>query len=168
MDGQQRLTSLSILLCAIRDHLRNTDAEGATRIDDLYLLNKWAKGLSRYTVLPTQADRKSWISLVERTPDAGGEDPIGIAYNYFLGVLAVGAEDGRPFDLEQLEQIIVARLSIVEIAAHADDNVYRIFESSTTPGSDSPRRTCCATTCSCGCPPGPSMSTSFSGCRYRN
>ncbi|WP_327039979.1 DUF262 domain-containing protein [Micromonospora ureilytica] len=128
VDGQQRLTSLSILLCAIRDHVRDTDPEAATRIDDLYLLNKWAKGLSKYTLLPTQADREAWISLVERKADAGGDDAIGVAYRYFLGALAAG-DDGQPFDLERLEQAIVARLSIVEIAAHADDNVYRIFES---------------------------------------
>jgi alkylated DNA nucleotide flippase Atl1 len=128
VDGQQRLTTLSILLCAIRDHLCQTAPQAAARIDDLYLLNKYAAGLDRYTLLPTQADRAAWIALVEGTPDAGGQDLVGGAYGFFRGVLADDGTD-QQLDLVQLEQAIVSRLSIVEIAAHADDNVHRIFES---------------------------------------
>src|SRR5215470_2349339 len=42
VDGQQRLTALSLLLCAIRDHRAQTEnPEHRERINDQYLINKW-------------------------------------------------------------------------------------------------------------------------------
>ena len=129
VDGQQRLTTLSILLCAIRDHVRAENDTLAAKIDDLYLFNKYASGAERYTLLPTQADRQSWISLLERAPDAGGEDRIGEAYRFFRKELVMVDDPEDPHDTSRIEQAIAGRLSIVEIAAHRDDNVHRIFES---------------------------------------
>lgn len=129
MDGQQRLTTLSILLCAIRDHVRETDTQLAAKIDDLYMLNKYASGIERYTLLPTKADRAAWIALIEREPDAGGEDRIGEAYRYFRAALVEADDPDDAHDVVRIEQAVAGRLSIVEIAAHAEDNVRRIFES---------------------------------------
>lgn len=129
VDGQQRLTTLSILLCAIRDHVRGEDARLAEKIDDLYLFNRFADGQERYTMLPTQADRLSWVKLLERAPDAGGTDRIGEAYRVFRKELAAIDDPEDPHDIARIEQAIAGQLSIVEIAAHPDDNVHRIFES---------------------------------------
>ncbi|AOS64106.1 DUF262 domain-containing protein [Actinoalloteichus hymeniacidonis] len=129
VDGQQRLTTLSILLCAIRDHVRGDDPKLAEKIDDLYLFNKYAADQECYTLLPTQADRQAWISLLEQAPDAGGEDRIGQAYRYFRSALVAFDDPDDPHDIARIEQAIAGRLSIVEIAAHRDDNVHRIFES---------------------------------------
>ncbi len=126
VDGQQRLTTLSVLLCAIRDHVAEANPQLAAKIDDLYLINRYADGDERYTMLPTKADRAAWIALVERAPDAGGDDRIGHAYRFFRKQLLGGDE---PLDSHRLEQTIAARLSMVEIAAHREDNVHRIFES---------------------------------------
>src|SRR6478609_11211988 len=42
VDGQQRLTTLSVLLCAIRDHRAETEhAEHLDRMNQQYLINKW-------------------------------------------------------------------------------------------------------------------------------
>ncbi|MEU6207014.1 DUF262 domain-containing protein [Micromonospora musae] len=129
VDGQQRLTTLSILLCAVRDHVRDTDERLAAKIDDLYLFNKYASGSERYSLLPTKADRAAWVALLERTPDAGGEDRIGEAYRFFRSAL-VGVDDpDDDQDVARIEKAIAGQLSIVEIAAHAEDNVHRIFES---------------------------------------
>jgi alkylated DNA nucleotide flippase Atl1 len=129
VDGQQRLTTLSILLCAIRDHVRAQDARLAEKIDDLYLFNRYANDQERYTLLPTQADRPSWIKLLEQAPDAGGTDRIGDAYRFFRKELAAVDDPDDPHDIARIEQAIAGQLSIVEIAAHPDDNVHRIFES---------------------------------------
>ncbi|MGW9477787.1 GmrSD restriction endonuclease domain-containing protein [Saccharomonospora azurea] len=129
VDGQQRLTTLSILLCAIRDHVASENERLSARIDDLYLFNQYASGLERYTLLPTQADRDSWLALLERAPNAGGEDKIGLAYRFFRKELIAFGDNEEGHDFAHIEQSIAGRLSIVEIAAHPDDNVHRIFES---------------------------------------
>ncbi|GAB3980999.1 DUF262 domain-containing protein [Plantactinospora veratri] len=129
VDGQQRLTTLSILLCAIRDHVHESDQQLAAKIDDMYLFNKYASRMERYTLLPTKADRAAWLALVERKPGAGGEDRIGEAYRFFRAALVQADDPDDDHDLIRIEQAVAARLSLVEIAAHPDDNVHRIFES---------------------------------------
>ncbi|MGH4014735.1 MAG: GmrSD restriction endonuclease domain-containing protein [Pseudonocardiaceae bacterium] len=129
VDGQQRLTTLSLLLCAIRDHVQHDDPQLAEKIHEFYLVNKYASGNERYRLLPTQEDRQSWIALVERYPDAGGEDRVGAAYRFFLRKLQEVDDPEDEHDIRRIEQTITARLAVVAISAHADDNVHRIFES---------------------------------------
>jgi Protein of unknown function DUF262 len=121
VDGQQRLTTLSVLLCAIRDRVEGEDGRLAEKIH--------AGGMDRYRLLPTQEDRASWIALVDRTPGAGGEDRIGGAYRYFRAKLAEFDDPDDESDVRELEQTVTGRLALVSISAHADDNVHRIFES---------------------------------------
>ncbi len=60
VDGQQRLTTLTLLLAALRDHRTETEsADHRHRIDEQLLINKWRKGDERLKLLPTQADRVS-------------------------------------------------------------------------------------------------------------
>jgi uncharacterized protein with ParB-like and HNH nuclease domain/alkylated DNA nucleotide flippase Atl1 len=131
VDGQQRLTTLSILLCAIRDYSYSENNQLARKINVQYLTNEFAEGLEAYSLLPTQADRNAWIALVDGNPLAGGEDSIGNAYRFFRGRLEQASQEyGYINDVVQrIEQVVVSRLSFVEISAHVGDNVYRIFES---------------------------------------
>jgi uncharacterized protein with ParB-like and HNH nuclease domain len=57
VDGQQRLTTLSVLLCAIRDHRAQTeDPVHRDRINEQYLINKLpVRGEARY-VRPRAGD----------------------------------------------------------------------------------------------------------------
>jgi uncharacterized protein with ParB-like and HNH nuclease domain len=76
VDGQQRLTTLSVLLCALRDYQARESPSERDRINDLYLANKWH--VDRHLkLLPTQADRPSYLACVDGTAQAGGSDPIG-------------------------------------------------------------------------------------------
>ena len=129
VDGQQRLTTLSLLLCAIRDHVQRDDPQLAEKIHEHYLVNKYASADEHYRLLPTQEDRASWIALVERYPDAGGEDRIGAAYRFFLRKLQEVDDPEDEHDIHRIEQTITTRLTLVAISAHSDDNVHRIFES---------------------------------------
>ena len=43
IDGQQRLTTVLIALCALRDHVATQDQSAIERFNELYLINKFEK-----------------------------------------------------------------------------------------------------------------------------
>jgi alkylated DNA nucleotide flippase Atl1 len=129
VDGQQRLTTLSLLLVAIRDHLADLgDDKKVERINDLYLTNRHEAGQPP-KLMPTQADRSAYLACLERAPNAGGADPIGRAYGFFRSKLAAFDDPDDEFDVQRLEEALIVGLSVVLVEAQAGENVHRIFES---------------------------------------
>ncbi|MEO3777268.1 DUF262 domain-containing protein [Micromonospora sp. B11E3] len=126
--GQERLTTLSILLCAIRDH--RAEREGPkhrVRLDHQYLSNpfeeeRWLK------LVPTQADRDAYVACVKSTPQADRNHAVSVAYQFFADALTVNDPD-NPLDIERIESAIITGLRLVAVTAQPGDNVYRIFES---------------------------------------
>ena len=56
VDGQQRLTTLSLLLCAIRDHrAESEDPQHRDRINDQYLMNRWRPRAEQAQAAPDPA-----------------------------------------------------------------------------------------------------------------
>ncbi|GAA1675861.1 hypothetical protein GCM10010977_22010 [Citricoccus zhacaiensis] len=130
VDGQQRLTTLTLLLAAVRDHRRDHEApQHFDRINEKYLLNKWESGVHRYKLLPTQADRASYQACIDATPHAGGTDGIGTAYRYFQSQLIAADDPDDPVDIERIEEAVTAGLALVSVTTSVEDNTYRIFES---------------------------------------
>jgi alkylated DNA nucleotide flippase Atl1 len=128
IDGQQRLTTLLIALCALRDHAAIEDPQAAERFNELYLTNKYATGLASYRLLPTQSDRDAFFACV--TPDAARRTGrIGRAYGFFRAQLTQPGPDNEPLDLRRVESVLWERLQFVAITADTTDNVHRIFES---------------------------------------
>jgi uncharacterized protein with ParB-like and HNH nuclease domain/alkylated DNA nucleotide flippase Atl1 len=129
VDGQQRLTTLTLLLAAIRDHRAETEHPNhVERINEKYLINKWEEG-QPLKLQPTQADRSAYLSCVRRTATAGGADPVGSAYRFFRAQLSELDDPDDDLDIERLEEAVIAGLSLVCVTAQAGDNVHRIFES---------------------------------------
>src|SRR6266508_1485458 len=123
------LGSIVLALCALRDHLAATDPVERDRINELYLINKWKKELDFYRLLPTQADREAFFACIDGVSEAGGGDGIGAAYRFLRRELVAADDEEDPHDLERIETVLRERLALVEIVAHPDDNVHRIFES---------------------------------------
>ncbi|MFI6823314.1 DUF262 domain-containing protein [Micromonospora sp. NPDC050187] len=129
VDGQQRLTTLTILLCALRDHrAEHEDPKHRLRLDQQYLTNpfeeqRWLK------LIPTQADRDAYVACVKATPQARGDNPVGRAYRFFAKALTALGSAEDPVDVGQIESAVVTGLALVAITAQPNDNVYRIFES---------------------------------------
>jgi len=128
IDGQQRLTTLMIALCALRDHAAQQDLTVAERFNDVYLINKYGTELGRYRLLPTQSDRDAFIACVEQEPSKNN-GAVGHAYRFFLAQLTQAGPDNQPLDTSRLETVLWERLQFVAITASANDNVHRIFES---------------------------------------
>jgi uncharacterized protein with ParB-like and HNH nuclease domain/alkylated DNA nucleotide flippase Atl1 len=128
IDGQQRLTTLMMALCALRDHAATEQPREIERFNELYLINKYAKGLAHYRLVPTQSDRGAFFAFV--SGDAFRRDgKIGRAYAFFRSRLVQPGPDNEPLDITRLERVLWQRLQFVAITADSRDNVHRIFES---------------------------------------
>ncbi|MFF7039139.1 DUF262 domain-containing protein [Streptomyces massasporeus] len=130
VDGQQRLTTLSLALAAIRDHVADTAPNEAQRIDEQYLINKWNSGNDHLRLLPTQADRPQFAAhirgpVTDHAPGSG----VATAYTFFRKKLVEADDPAAPQDVFRIEQAITSRLTLVAVTAERGDNVHRIFES---------------------------------------
>ncbi len=130
IDGQQRLTTLLVLLTLVRN-LAKERGEGklADRIQDL-VTNRHEEGTEHYKLLPTQgedsadSDRETFIGLVRGEPREGGSG-IAEAYRFFSAKLR---RADAP-DLEAILRTITSKLTLVSIILDEKDNPHRIFES---------------------------------------
>jgi alkylated DNA nucleotide flippase Atl1 len=132
VDGQQRLTTLTLALAAVRDVAAAEDDQAMVRVSNQYLLNPYADvAEDRWKFIPTQDDREEYFACIKgHGAGAGaGRGLISKAYRFFAAQLALPGPDDEPLDLKLLETVIVSRLAIVDITAQAGDNVHRIFES---------------------------------------
>ena len=130
VDGQQRLTTLTLLLAAIRDHHQETgEPRKAEAVNELYLINKFESDELQLKLLPTQADRDSYRAVIDRLPEAGGDDPVGEAYRFFRRKLIMADDPEDPHDIDRIEAASTQGVSLVVVTTDANDNVHRIFES---------------------------------------
>jgi uncharacterized protein with ParB-like and HNH nuclease domain len=124
IDGQQRLTTLLVLLAVIRDKAAKQTGNLKDRIDDLLLKNRHQEGLDVYKLLPTQVDRDAFCGIMNATAPPKGT-PVSAAYDFFARRLRLDPEVG----LEKLYDVIRNHLVLVSIVLDKDDNPYLIFES---------------------------------------
>jgi uncharacterized protein with ParB-like and HNH nuclease domain len=127
IDGQQRLTTLQVLLAAVRDRAREIPGTLAERLDKSHLVNQFEEGIDHFKLLPTQTngDRGAFMAVIEAKLHKDTTSRIAKAYEWFKKKLAAR---GSP-DSERLAGIILRRLSLVSIVLDHDDNPHLIFES---------------------------------------
>jgi uncharacterized protein with ParB-like and HNH nuclease domain len=123
IDGQQRITTIFILLSVIRNLAKETGQEElANEISQTMLVNPFKKGADYFKLLPTHADREAYKKLISEGCD--GDTQIGRCYQFYKRKLN---ENGT--DLKSLTKIINSRLSVVSIVLDHDDNPHLVFES---------------------------------------
>ncbi|HEY9610353.1 DUF262 domain-containing protein [Allocoleopsis sp.] len=130
IDGQQRLTTLSLLLAALREHLKEQDSESAAELQELYLINRYKKGDAHYKILPTQADQEVYQKVVEGHINES-TSLIYETFKFFGNQLKNGdiEEDNAPIDLAKFKNVVLEKLTLVSITLDDRDNPYIIFES---------------------------------------
>jgi uncharacterized protein with ParB-like and HNH nuclease domain len=139
IDGQQRLTTLTILLAALRNYLKKSDPSMAQEVDELYLINKFKKNDDIYKVLPTQEDRDAYKSIIQskKSKDIKKEGQIYEAYKFFDGKLRKPDPDENiSVDYAKVKAILLERLILVNITTDDRDNPYLIFESLNNKGEE--------------------------------
>ena len=124
IDGQQRLTTIFIILALLKDMANeNGETEFAEETKNTLLVNQYKKGLDYYKLLPTQVDREDFIGLIQNKTQED-ESQINKAYNFFERKLS-----RCKIEKQTLKQIIINYFSIVSIVLNKDDNPYLVFES---------------------------------------
>ena len=134
IDGQQRMTTLSILMIALRDYLVEQGAgEEVEENINMVLKNPSRKGDDAYKMLLTDTDRDIMIKLVDKLPIGEDEDSkIYTNYLYFKKKVAEGIL--TPDEVYES----ISKLDIVGIVldrAQGDDPQL-IFESLNSTGMD--------------------------------
>jgi len=135
IDGQQRLTSVMLVLEALARHIGDTepvDGFSAKKLRSYYLLNTFEEGERGFKLILTQTDKASLLALMQQKPLPTPESQ-RIAGNFAFFEERVKSLDG---DLIALCKGL-AKLVIVDIALNRDqDNPQLIFESMNSTGRE--------------------------------
>lgn len=140
IDGQQRLTTISILLCAIKDYVQKFNLEtkliNLAKIKNQFLYNSDEIDEDRYKLLLNVQDKETYIKLIDNTIFTVNKPVTNIikCYEFFY-------ERIKDFIKQhgQIDEIYagIFKLSLVSISLDKDsDNPQMIFESMNSTGKD--------------------------------
>ena len=133
IDGQQRLTTISLLLLAMYNLMKNgvlTPEKGnlAEKIYKTYLIDEWQDDDTRIKLKPVKNDRNAFGKLFDEESEHIPDSNLTINYNYFYSRI-----QKEEITLDELYEA-VTKLEIINITLNQDDNPQLIFESLNSTG----------------------------------
>lgn len=134
IDGQQRLTTISLLLTAIAEFLQENDSvdvdTNSTKLKNYYLLNAEESGDLKFKLLLTRSDKETIINILKGVPRGNNASQrVTENFDFFKKHLTT----------ENVPTIYngIQRLFVVDVALEKDkDNPQLIFESLNSTGLD--------------------------------
>ncbi len=137
IDGQQRLTTITLLFIALRDHLNDEDEFlekfSHQKIQNRYLINSDEKGDKKFKLILSEPDRDTLLFLIDKDRRKPSEPSLKIMENFKL------FEEWIRKNTDKLETIFkgLDKLMVVEISLErGKDNPQLIFESMNSTGKD--------------------------------
>ncbi|GAA8936162.1 DUF262 and DUF1524 domain-containing protein [Helicobacter pylori] len=131
IDGQQRLTTITLLLIALKDHLN--DEVKRKEIEDHYLINSDKNGDEKFRLILSESDKDTLLSLIDRNKRKPSKPSLKIVENFKL------FEEWIRKNTNQLGTIFkgLEKLTIVWIALKKEkDDPQLIFESMNSKGME--------------------------------
>ncbi len=130
IDGQQRLTTITLLLIALRNH--SSDEVKRKEIES-YLINSDKDGDKKFRLILSESDKDTLLSLIDKNKRKPSEPSLKIMENFKL------FEEWIRKNTDKLETIFkgLDKLMVVEISLErGKDNPQLIFESMNSTGKD--------------------------------
>lgn len=134
IDGQQRLTTVTLLLLAIaklveEGKAKSNEIDLRDQIMERFVISKWANKDNRIKLIPVKRDRQALYNLIfEDKEDYIENSNLTINFKYFY--------DRLKKDSDIIDEIYFAiqRLQVISITLDKDDDAQLIFESLNSTG----------------------------------
>ena len=132
IDGQQRITTLFLILIAIRDYMYSHFDDNSVNIGEIddMLINSYKKNDDHYKLLLTGDDKEILVKLIEKIviPE-GTVSKLITNYNFFAQKIGKELTPAKIYEA-------VGKLNLVSITLDPSDNAQAIFESLNSTGKD--------------------------------
>ncbi len=136
IDGQQRITTVFLLLAAIRSQLRAgvvaaEDAELADDIDEYYLIDRKHRNDQKLRLKLIKSDRKAFAAILDEK-EAGFVPDSNVTQNFLYFKERIASADVEVDDLYEA----IKSLCVIDITLDPGDDAQLIFESLNSTGLD--------------------------------
>ncbi|GAA6867688.1 DUF262 and DUF1524 domain-containing protein [Helicobacter pylori] len=128
IDGQQRLTTITLLLTALRNHL--SDEVKRKEIEDHYLINSDKDGDKKFRLILSESDKDTLLSLIDKDRRKPSEPSSKIVENFKLFEEWVSNTDKLETIFKGLEKLMIVEIALKK----GKDDPQLIFESMNSKG----------------------------------